>query len=131
MRSGAPGNGLASDRPVDDWPRHPDETNPAEYKTACDGTGGLIRVRFVDSPHAGRSLYMDELDLPEVIYTTASNRSFEWWNEQTHELMRNLPAGTDPDAPPVRHQLRVDDQTRQPTFVAVHGASPGEPGETA
>ena len=104
---------------MDDWPRHPDESNPAEYKTACDGTGGLVRVRFVDSPHAGRSLYIDELDLPKVIYTSAGSRSFEWWNERTHELMRNLPAGSDPAAMPVRHELRVPEDTRQPVFAAV------------
>ena len=104
---------------MDDWPRHPNESNPAEYKTACDGTGGLIRARFVDSPHAGRSLYMDELELPAALYTTAGNRSFEWWTEETHELMRTLPAGSDPSALPVRHELRIDEATRQPSFVAV------------
>lgn len=103
---------------VDDWPRHPDEPNPAEYKTACNGEGGLVRIRFLDSPHAGRSLYMDELEMPEVIYTSAGDRRFEWWTERTHELMRTLPAGSDPEAPPVRHELRVDGETRQPTYVA-------------
>ena len=110
---------MAVESQVDDYPRHPDESNPAEYKTACDGTGGLVRVRFVDSPHAGRSLYIDELELPKVIYTAAGNRPFEWWTDSTHELMRNLPAGSDPDALPVRHALRVPAETRQPVFVAV------------
>ena len=110
---------MTLEAPVDDWPHHPDESHPAEYKTACDGTGGLIRARFVDSPHAGRSLYIDELDLPATIYTTAAGRPFEWWNERTHELMRELPAGSDPAAPPVRHELRIDEETRHPEFVAI------------
>lgn len=105
---------------MDDWPRHPDESNPAEYKTACDGAGGLIRIRFVDSPHSGRSLYMDELEMPKVIYTSAGNRPFEWWTASTHELMRRLPAGSDPDALPIRHALQVLEETRQPVFVAVN-----------
>ncbi len=104
---------------MDDWPRHPDESNPAEYKTACDGTGGLVRIRIVSSPHAGRSLYMDELEMPGAIYTTAGSRPFEWWTEATHALMRTLPAGSDPAAMPVRHELRVAEDTRQPTYVAV------------
>ena len=115
---------MAADAPATDWPHHPDESHPAEYKTATDGTGGLVRVRFLDSPHAGRSLYIDELDLPDVLYTSAGNRPFEWWNERTHDLMRTLPAGSDPAALPVRHELRIDDDTGQPTFVAV--AEPAE-----
>jgi hypothetical protein len=113
---------------VDDWPRHPDETSPEEFKTACDGTGGLVRVRFIDSPWEGRSLFIDELDVPGVLYTSAGNRRFEWWTEDTHALMRNLPAGSDPEAMPVRHELRVDEATRQPRFVATDEAVPGEDG---
>jgi len=107
---------------VDDWPHHPDESHPAEYKTACNGEGGLVRVRFTDSPHVGRSLYIDELDLPPVLYTAAAGRPFEWWTEQTHELMRTMPAGSDPEAMPVRHELRVAEGTRQPPYVAVESA---------
>ena len=117
---------MASEATAADWPHHPEESHPAEYKTACDGAGGLIRVRFLDSPHAGRSLYMDEIDLPAVIYTAASGRPFEWWTERIHEHMRTLPAGSDPAAPPVRHELRVDAATRQPAYVAA--AEPVDPG---
>ena len=101
---------------MDDWPRHADEPQPGEFKTACDGTGGLVRVRLIGPPHEGRSLYMDELDLPSAIWTTATPGRFEWWTDRQHEAMRRLPIGSDPSAPPVRHALVVADDTRQPVF---------------
>lgn len=59
---------------------------------------------------------MDELDLSDVIYTTGTRDRFEWWTEAVHAVMAELPAGTDPKAPPVRHVLRVPDDTREPVF---------------
>ena len=99
---------------MDDWPRHPDEPQPVEFKIACDGTGGLVRVRLIGPPHEGRSLYIDEQDLPSAIWTTATPERFEWWTDRQHEAMSRLPAGSDPKAPPVRHTLVVPEDTRQP-----------------
>lgn len=115
---------------VDDWSHHPDESHPAEYKTECNGEGGLVRVRFVDPPWAGRSLYIDELDLPPVIYTSAGSRRFEWWTERTHALMRSLPAGSDPDAMPVRYELQIPHHTRQPVLVAAPDRTGTSQGQT-
>lgn len=103
---------------MDDWPRHPDEPQPGEFKTACDGTGGLVRIRLMGAPHEGRSLYIDEQDLPDAIWTTGSADHFEWWTDRQHEAISKLPVGSNPEAPPVRHRLVVADDTRQPTFVA-------------
>jgi hypothetical protein len=108
---------------VDDWPRHPDEPQPGEFKTACDGRGGLVRVRLVGPPHAGRSLYIDELDLPSVIWTTGTPERFEWWTERQHEHLARLPAGSDAAAPPVRHRLVVPDETREPVFKSEAAAA--------
>jgi hypothetical protein len=104
---------------VDERPRFADESQPAEFKTAFDGRGGLIQVRLVGGPHAGRSLYIDELDLPPAIYTSGAGRRFEWWPERNQAYFATLPVGRDPDAPPVRHELRVPDETREPVFEAV------------
>ncbi len=101
---------------MDERPTSFDESKPADFKTACDGTGGLIRVRFEGPPHEGRSLYMDELDLPAAIYTTGTAEPFEWWNERIHDRMLELMARAEPTAPPVRHTLHVADDTREPTF---------------
>jgi hypothetical protein len=101
---------------MDERPRQPDESQPGDFKTACDGGGGLVRVRLVGPPHEGRSLYIDELDLPAVIYTTSPPSRFEWWAERIHERMRTMRAGSDPDAPPVRHTLHIDPDTSEPTY---------------
>jgi hypothetical protein len=105
---------------VDERPRSPGESQPADFKTACDGTGGLVRVRFVGPPHEGRSLYIDELDLPAVIYTTGTADHFEWWDERIHLRMQALRAEAGADAvlvaPPVRHTLVVPEDTREPVF---------------
>jgi hypothetical protein len=90
------------------------EPMPAEFKTACDGRAGLVKVTFVGPPHAGRALYIDEPDLPSVIYTTGTSDRFEWWTEPVHEAMAKVPAGADH----VRHELRVAEDTREPTFVS-------------
>lgn len=103
---------------MDERPRFPDESQPADYKTACDGRGGLVRVRFVGGPHAGRSLFIDEHDLPDVIYTSGEGRPFEWWTERNQAAMMAGPMGQDRAAPPVRHELRILDETREPQFVA-------------
>jgi hypothetical protein len=104
---------------VDERPRFTDESQPGEFKTACDGQGGLVRVRLTGGPHAGRSLYIDEHDLPPAIYTTGAGRRFEWWPERNQAYYATLPLGRDPDAPPVRHELRVPDDTHEPVFEAV------------
>ena len=104
---------------MDERPRFADESQPADFKTTCDGQGGLVRVRLAGGPHAGRSLYIDELDLPRAIYTTGAGRRFEWWPERNQAWFSTLPVGSDPDAPPVRHELRVPDDTREPVFEAM------------
>ena len=107
---------------MDERPGNVDETQPGDFKTACDGHGGLVRVRFVGPPHEGRSLYIDELDLPDVIYTTGTPAPFEWWNERIHPRMQELRAGAPPSPPPVRHTLRVAEDTREPTFHSERAA---------
>jgi hypothetical protein len=104
---------------MDERPRFTDEPQPGEYKTACDGQGGLVRVRLTGGPHGGRSLYIDEHDLPPAIYTTGAGRRFEWWPERNQAYFATLPVGSDPTAPPVRHELRVPDDTQEPFFEAV------------
>ena len=101
---------------MDERPRHLDESQPADFKIACDGHSGLVRVRFVGAPHAGRSLYIDEDDLPAVIYTTGTADQFEWWPERVHGRMQELRAAAPQAAPPVRHVLQVAEDTREPTF---------------
>lgn len=101
---------------MDERPRQFDESQPADFKTACDGRGGLVRVRFVGPPHEGRALYMDEEDLPAAIYTTGTADPFEWWNERIHGRMQELLARSEMAAAPVRHVLQVDNDTREPTF---------------
>ena len=107
---------------MDERPGNVDESQPGDFKTACDGHGGLVRVRFVGPPHEGRSLYIDELDLPDVIYTTGTPAPFEWWNERIHPRMQALRAGAPPSPPPVRHTLRVAEDTREPTFHSERAA---------
>jgi hypothetical protein len=94
------------------WPR------PAEFKRQADGTGGLVRAVLVGSPHDGRELFMDELELPAVIYATPDPAAFEWWPDRLHDQMRRLAIGSDPDNAPVRYALRIPDDTREPQYVA-------------
>jgi len=110
----------------DDTPRMSDDTpfqsRPAEFKTRLDGEGGLVRVRLVGEPHDGRELYIDEMELPAEIYATSGSQTFEWWPGTLHEVMARTATGGDPAAPPVRYVLTVDDDTREPLFVAEAGA---------
>ncbi len=103
---------------MDERPRFEDESQPADFKTACDGRGGLVRVRITGGPHHGRALYIDELDVPAAIYTTGSGRRFEWWPEGNAGFMAGLPVASDPAAPPIRHALHVAEDTREPVFAA-------------
>jgi hypothetical protein len=105
---------MNSDTPP--WPR------PAEYKTKADGRGGLIRVVLVGEPHDGRELFMDELELPEVIYTSADPGAFEWWPERVKDMMDRTALGSDPDRPPVQYILRIPDDTQEPLFVSAEKA---------
>ena len=77
-----------------------------------------MRVRITGGPHDGRSLYIDELDLPSVIYSTGQGRRFEWWPERSHAQMSGFPIATDPESATVRYTLRVPDDTREPAFTA-------------
>ena len=95
----------------------------AEYKTAMDGQGGLTRVPLEGGCHDGRELYMDEREGPDEIFTTPRDEPFEWWPERLDEAMRATALGSDPVNPPTRYLLRVDDDTREPRFVA-DAASP-------
>jgi len=108
---------------MDERPRPTDESQPAEFKTSVDGQGGLVRVRLAGGPHGGRALYMDELDLPRVIFTTGAGRRFEWWTERNETFYASLPVGSDPAAPPARYELRVAEETREPVFEAVTEAA--------
>jgi hypothetical protein len=103
---------------VDEQPRFGDESQPAGFKTACDGSGGLVRVTLAGGPHDGRSLYIDELDLPRVIYSSGEGRRFEWWSERIQPQMAKLAIATDPEAPPMRYRLRIAEDTREPVFQA-------------
>jgi hypothetical protein len=91
---------------------------PAEFKTQLDGRGGLVRVRLVGEPHDGRELFIDELDLPAEIYTSARPDGFEWWPARLKGVMDGKRVAQDPAGPPVRYVLRVPDDTREPLFVA-------------
>ena len=97
---------------VPNWPR------PADYKTQADGSGGLVRAVLVGPPHDGRELFMDELELPEELYTTPDPAAFEWWPATLKDVMDRLPIGNDPSAPPVRHVLRIPDDTLEPQYVS-------------
>jgi hypothetical protein len=99
-------------------PNTPPDPRPAEYKEQVDGRGGLVRVRLVGEPHDGRELFIDELDLPDEIYTTGRPDAFEWWSGTLRDAMSQTAIATDPAAPPVRYVLRIPDDTREPLFVA-------------
>ena len=91
---------------------------PSEFKTQLDGRGGLVRVRLVGEPHDGRELFIDELDLPQEIYTSPRPGAFEWWPAGLSGVMDGMPLTQDPAGPPVRYVLRVPDDTREPLLVA-------------
>ena len=91
---------------------------PAEFKTRADGRGGLIKVTLIGEPHDGRALYIDELDLPPEIYTTPAGRPFEWWPPGVKDVMDGTPVGSDPVHPPVRHVLRIPDDTGEPLYIS-------------
>jgi hypothetical protein len=91
---------------------------PAEFKTQLDGRGGLVRVKLVGEPHDGRELFIDELDLPPEIYTSARPDAFEWWPAGLNDVMDRTPAAGEPAGPPVRYVLRIPDDTREPLLVA-------------
>lgn len=81
-----------------------------------DGQGGLVRLPLVGGLHAGRELYMDEREVPAEIYTTPRPEPFEWWPARLRDDMASTALGSDPDAPPIRYVLRVDDDLGTPRF---------------
>ena len=91
---------------------------PAEFKTRLDGRGGLVLVRLVGEPHEGRELFIDEMDLPDEIYTSSRPDAFEWWPAGLAAAMDATSLARDPAGPPVRYVLRVPDDTREPLLVA-------------
>ena len=56
--------------------------------------------------------------MPSEIFTTPRKEPFEWWPARLRDAMASSALGNDPDAPPIRYVLRVDDSTRKPSFVA-------------
>ena len=91
---------------------------PPEFKTQADGRGGLVRVTLIGGPHGGHELYIDELDLPDEIWTTPGGMRFEWWGPGVRAEMATTSVGSDTAAPPVHHALRIPKDTRKPQFVA-------------
>ena len=100
------------------------QPRPAEYKTAMDGQGGLVRLPLEGGLHDGRELYMDEREVPDEIFTTPRAEPFEWWPERLREAMSGTALAGDPANPPIRYVLQVADDTREPRYVA--DATPGE-----
>jgi hypothetical protein len=100
----------------------PFQPRPAEFKMTMDGLGGLVRVPLEGGLHHGRELFIDEPDIPAEIFTTPNREPFEWWPAALREAMAGTALGGDPAAPPIRYVLRVDDETREPRFVADPGA---------
>jgi hypothetical protein len=99
----------------------PYQPRPADYKTTMDGLGGLVRVPLEGGLHEGRELFIDEPEVPSEIFTTSRKEPFEWWPARLRDAMASTALGNDPDAPPIRYVLRVDDSSREPTFVAESG----------
>jgi hypothetical protein len=95
----------------------PFQPRPAEYKRSMDGLGGLVRVPLVGGLHAGRELYIDEPEVPEVIFTTPDREPFQWWPATLRDEMAATSLGSDPDRPPIRYALRITEDTREPSFV--------------
>jgi len=100
----------------------PFQPRPAEYKSVMDGLGGLVRLPLVGGLHEGRELFIDEPDVPSEIFTSPRREPFEWWPSHLVEAMATTTLGNDPLAPPIRYVLRVDDETREPSFIADPGA---------
>jgi hypothetical protein len=94
------------------------QPKPADFKTTMDGLGGLVRLPLVDGLHAGRELYIDEPDVPTELYATARREPFEWWPASLQDEMAGTALGGDPHAPPIRYVLRIDEETREPSFVS-------------
>ena len=88
-----------------------------------DGVGGLVRVPLVGGLHEGRELFIDEPDVPTEIFTTPRAEPFEWWPATLEDAMSRTRIGGDPEAPPGRYVLEVDDETREPRFVAQSDAT--------
>jgi hypothetical protein len=101
----------------------PFQPRPAEYKTVMDGLGGLVRIPLVGGLHGGRELFIDEPDVPSEIFATPRHEPFEWWPRHLVDAMATTTLGNDPLAPPIRYVLQVDDETREPAFIADLGAS--------
>jgi hypothetical protein len=94
------------------------QPRPAEFKTTMDGLGGLVRVPLDGGLHHGRELFIDEPDVPPEIYATPRAEPFEWWPADLQSVMADTALGGDPKVPPLRYVLTVDEQTREPRFVA-------------
>ena len=94
------------------------QPRPANFKTTMDGLGGLVRIPLEGGLHAGRELYIDEPDVPTEILATPRAEPFEWWPTRLADEMRRTALGGDPASPPIRYVLRVDDETREPRYVA-------------
>lgn len=83
-----------------------------------DGLGGLVRVALAGGLHDGREVFIDEPDVPTEIFVTPRREPFEWWPARLHEAMSATALGNDPAGAPARYILRVDEQSREPSFVA-------------
>jgi hypothetical protein len=97
------------------------QPRPADFKTAMDGLGGLVRVPLLGGLPHGRELFIDEPDVPAEIYATPRREPFEWWPARLHPTMAATALGSDPAGAPVRYVLTIDEGTREPRFVAQPG----------
>lgn len=97
------------------------QPRPAQFKTTMDGLGGLVRLPLEGGLHAGRELYIDEPDVPAEIFTTPRREPFEWWPASLRDEMAATALGGDPNSPPIRYVLDVNEATREPRFVAEAG----------
>jgi hypothetical protein len=95
----------------------PFQHRPAEYKTSLNDRSGLVRVPLVGGAHEGRELYIDEMELPPEIWTSAGE-PFEWWPERIRDAMATTAVGGDPANPPIHYVLEADAETREPRFIA-------------
>jgi hypothetical protein len=104
----------------------PFQHRPADFKTAMDGSGGLVRLPLEGGIHGGRELFMDEPDIPTEIFATPRREPFEWWTAALTDAMAKTSLGSDPAAPPVRYVLEIDDETREPRYVATQAPEPAD-----
>ncbi len=88
------------------------------YKTDDGRPGGLVRLPLEGGLHDGRELFIDEPDVPSEIFTTSASEPFEWWPRDLRETMARQRSAAIRSAPPIRYVLNVDDDTREPRFVA-------------